>query len=303
MEKIKVVLSIDAGGTSTRYAFIDEKENILYLEKTGPGSPAVNRNAETDIFEKIKEIIYKENNQYEIICIAIGMSGFALVNVEEYKDKLWKEFNVPILLENDAYMALMSVLKDKYKNGTVVISGTGAIVLSINNGNTFYANGWGELLTERSSGYGLVKDYVCNMIRHYEQKGFYTPLEQQFLDYMGYQKVEEFKMLFYRHSKNEVAKYCTFFFEKVKEGNEEAKEWMVQNGVNLGIDVVSSLKRVEMNSKFVIGFRGGVFDNNPIIIDAILKTIKENGYDVTVEKGEDNPIYGGYYLAKREGLL
>ena len=100
-----VIISVDAGGTGTRYAIFDEHKNLI-KEYTGtPGSPAININAEEDIYEQIKKIKDEFNEEFNVKCLVLGMSGFALVNTERFTKNLKSVYDVPIILENDGIIA------------------------------------------------------------------------------------------------------------------------------------------------------------------------------------------------------
>lgn len=299
----EVIIAIDAGGTSTKYAVIDGWGEIVYSTVGGSGSPAVNLNAENDIFKGIEEIYQKVETDYLIKAIIIGMSGFALVDANNFFAKLKARFNTEISLNSDAHMALYSILQDKHENGLVVVSGTGAVIIAHNNGKFFMSNGSGELLTERGSAYTSVRDFVKRMIYNNEQLGYFSPLEQRFMKYMNYTKIEDFKMLFYRHHKDEVAKYSKFFIEEADNGDEEAIAWLFFNGELLGIDALSALQRVDMDKEFVMGFRGGFINHASYVIEGFMDVLTNNGYNPMIVEGDNNPIYGGYYLAKRKGFI
>ena len=298
-----IIISIDAGGTGTRYALIDEQKQLI-KEYTGtPGSPAININAEDDIYEMLLSIKEEVKNIYNVKCLVLGMSGFALVNVFDFKKRLTDLFNAPVILENDGVIALYSIIQDKYSSGVVVISGTGSAIFSSNNNKVFMSSGWGQLLTERGSAYASVKDFVCNMIHYREETGTLTPLGMKFLNYFGFKELEDFKMLFYRHTKDEVAKNCIFFQEEAKKGDIEAIEWLKYNGHVLAIDTINAVKRVDINGEFAIGFRGGFINHSEISKQTLISELKEAGLSPIIVDGDDDPVYGGYYLAKQKGYF
>lgn len=299
----KVIISVDAGGTSTRYAVIDDEKNLLKSYEGLPGSPAINANAENDIFYMLCHIYEDIKDSYEICGIVFGMSGFALVHVNEFTKRLVEKFHTNIFMHHDAYLALYSIMQDKYKSGVVVISGTGSAVFGLNGDKEFMASGWGQLLTERGSAYACVKDFVCKMIHDREEKGTFTNLQQKLLDHLHYEKLEDFKPLFYLHKKDEIAKYSLFFKEEALNGDKEAIDWLYYNGTLLGLDTISAAKRVGIEKDVVIGFRGGFVLNSSEVIKGCIDTVKEAGYNPIVLDGDLNPVFGGYYIAKEKGFF
>ncbi len=300
----KVILAIDAGGTSTRYNLYNKEKKVLYSLKMGSGSPAVNVNATKDIFNSISEIYNNViKDVYKLAGIVIGMSGFALVNEEKYKKELEDAFNTTIILENDAVLALNSVLGLDDDKGVVIISGTGAIVMATNGKDIYSCNGWGELLTERGSAYACVRDFVCDMVVSMEEKGELTPFQNKFLEYMGFSDIEEFKMLFYRHTKSEVAKYCMFFIEEANKGNKAAKAYLYKMGESFANDCINASKHVNLGKSFVLGFRGGFIKLSIDIRQGVIDTLKNKDYSVIINDLDSEPICGAYYQAKKKGLF
>ena len=301
----KVIICVDAGGTSTKIAVIDQNKEILIKNIIGPGSPAVNINACEDIYNALTKLYNEIKDSYLISAIILGMSGFALVDTTNYKKQLEDRFKTNIILISDVDLAYYSTIKDEYNFGCVVVSGTGAAVQAVNDNKSFMSNGWGQLLTERGSGYTCVRDYVCLMIHTLEEKGHLSPLGNKFLEYCGFKDILDFKPLFYRHSKDEVASYSKFFIEEAcRNHNKEAIKWLETNGTLIGKDIVSSCKRVKMPKDFPIGFRGGFINGiTPNYqIESAIKYVKGKGYNPILVLEED-PLIGGYYYAKKNNLF
>lgn len=299
----KVIISIDAGGTSTRYAIIDKDKNLIKTYEGLPGSPAINANAENDIFFMLCHIYEDIKNDYELCGMVFGMSGFALVHEKEFIARLIDKFHTNIFMDHDAYLALYSIMQDKYQNGVVVISGTGSAIFGKNSDLRFMSSGWGQLLTERGSAYASVKDFVCKLIHEKEETGDISSLGKKFMNYLHFEKLEDFKPLFYLHKKDEVAKNSIFFKVEADKGNQEAIDWLYYNGTLLGLDSASCAKRVNINKDIVIGFRGGFVQNSKYVINGCLDTLKEKGFNPIVIEGDLNPVYGGYYIAKERGFF
>ena len=113
----KVVMSIDAGGTKTKAALIDLDCNIVYEKIGGPGSPAVlqEKKAMENIMDLIDNVFQETEGKWEIIYIQMGISALSAVEDKSFYERfLSKKYNITVSLENDAYMALYSIIQDKY---------------------------------------------------------------------------------------------------------------------------------------------------------------------------------------------
>lgn len=127
----KVIMSIDAGGTKTKAALIDYDCNIVFERVGGPGSPAVlkEQKAMKNIMDLIDKVFLEAKDLYEITYIQMGISALSAVEDKSFYEKfLSSKYSVPVSIENDAYMALYSIIQDKYNEGIVVLAGTGSAI-------------------------------------------------------------------------------------------------------------------------------------------------------------------------------
>lgn len=298
------IIVVDAGGTKTKTALIDHNKEVVYTCLGGSGSPAVDPNALNTIHAGVKEVYDLYHDKYNIKGIIMGVSGIFIVeNRQEYADKMAGEFNTDVILESDALLALYSIVQDQYDEGLLVLAGTGTAIMGINKDKSFLASGWGQLLTERGSAYACVKDYVCQMINDYELNGEITPFGQKLMTHLGYDDLQEFKKLFYRHSKNEVAQSSQFFYKEAEKGDLEAQKWLYHNGELLAKDALAAIKHLKMNKRVALGFRGGFASNVHYVQEGVIDNLKKHGMDPVVVKGDKDPIFGGYYMAKKKGML
>lgn len=298
------IIAIDAGGTKTKCALIDYKKDIVYSMVGGSGSPAVDPKALDTIYNCIKEVYDLYNDKYNIKAIVMGVSGiFTVENRQAYIDKVASDFNTIAILETDALLALYSIVQDKYDEGLLVLAGTGTAIMGINKDKSFLASGWGQLLTERGSAYACVKDYVCQMINDYELNGVISPFGKKLMKNLGYDDLQEFKKLFYRNTKDQVAQSSKFFYEEAEKGDLEAQQWLYYNGELLAKDSLAAIKHLKMNKNVAIGFRGGFASNVHYVQEGVIDTLEKKGINPIIVRGDKDPIYGAYYMAKRKGIL
>lgn len=136
---MKQYLAIDAGGTFTKYALIDE--NGVILEKDKVPSPAYEDHTKEDYYRVLDGIV--ENFRDRISGIAVSMPGM-LDSVRGYAvtagflnyladtpvaDELSMRYGIPVTIENDGKCAALAELwSGSLKgcvNGAVVVLGTG----------------------------------------------------------------------------------------------------------------------------------------------------------------------------------
>ncbi len=183
------VIGIDGGGTKTACVVMDQKQKILGQARTGSSNrnSVGNEVAQANLFKAIEEALHAGGVQlHEIGTLCLGMAGVdrpqerTLVN--SWIERLLP--NVPILLYNDALIALASGTGGDLC-GLAVISGTGMIVYGINrNGQIQRAGGWGPLFGDKGSGYAIGAAALAAVANATDGLGAPTALDGALRDYL-----------------------------------------------------------------------------------------------------------------------
>lgn len=300
----KAIISVDSGGTKTKVSLINANKEIIESVYEGSGSPAVIGIAALENIYRGIEKIYTFASGYQIDYIVIGMSGLmSLPNISEYKQRLESHFKANVLLTNDAELALYSVIKDKYQEGILVLSGTGSAIIGYNQ-EPHLVGGWGHLLTEVGSAFSVVRTLVVNAIKLYEEKRIVSELTKDFINHLQLKRIEEFRIFMYKNSKREIASHASFINEAANSGNSEAIALLKAEARKIAIDVRNAKRIANLSANAVIGFRGGFISNSEIFKQELMLSLQEMGLAFIFENYEEvDPIFGGYYYAKREGWL
>lgn len=300
----KVIIAVDAGGTKTEVALINESKEITYTITVGSGSPAVvgNKALET-IKEGIKSVYETIKPPYKLRAIGMGISGLGVIgNTDEFRLEIEKIYNVPTIVENDATIALYSVITDLHDKGILVLSGTGSAIVAINGNEQVLVGGYGHMLTEAGSAYATVRDLINQSIKRFEFDQSVSPLTQKFFDLIKISSVHDFRSFVYSRTKNEIASYAKFIVEEANKGDLEAIELLKKAGRDLAYDVTQAHKALNINEEIVIGFQGGFINNSKISQDELLKSLKESNIIFNYVQGDVDPIYGVFYKMKSEIL-
>ncbi len=297
----KVIIGVDAGGTKTKICVIKDNLEIVYTHMEECGSPAVlGSKALENIYIGIKKVVNEIKNKFELTAIAMGISGLGVIkNKKEFEEKYSLEFNVPVIMENDAVLALYSIVTDEHEEGVLVLSGTGSAILGIKENSTRLIGGWGHLLTEAGSSYSVVRDLINSIIKDYENNNHISPLGKAFMDELNIQNIEGFKTFVYQNTKKEVASLSKFVSRMANENNQEAIALLEKAGSDLAIDVRNAFKALNLSQNAVIGFRGGFISNLELVQNKLISTLYEFGLNPKVVMGYEDPIYGAYFMVKR----
>lgn len=300
----KYIISVDAGGSSTKIAVIDENKKILKTFTSGCGSPAV-LNDEKKAFANIDDGINQAIQEFSYpASIAMGVSGVEVVRDKEHYINFFQDkYHTKVLIENDAVIAVYSIVTDLYSEGILVLSGTGSAVMGIKDTKTRLIGGWGQLLTEVGSAYTTVRDFFISLILNYEAGNEMIPLGKKFMQKVGIKRVEDLKFLVYQRTKKDVAGYASFITEEAHNGDLDAIMLLKKGANDLARDVKNAIKALNLTSNAVLGFRGGFIKHAPILQEELIYRLHQDEINLKVVQGDENPVYGGYYLAKRKGYL
>lgn len=301
----KVIITVDAGGSKTQVALINEFKEIVYSITLGSGSPAVVGEDALKTIEKGIKLVYKKiKSPYKLSGIGMGISGLSVItNVDKISLEFERKYNVPIVIENDASIALYSVIGDSYDKGILVLSGTGSAVFGVNKNETILVGGYGHLLTEVGSAYMVVRDFINQSIKRFESEQINSPLTQKFFDLIDITSVHGFRSFVYNNTKREIASYAKFIVEEANNKDVEAITLLKKAGRDLATDVINAYKALNLKDEVVVGFRGGFINNAKIVQDELLSSLKEDGLKFKYVIGDLDPIYGVYYKMKKLKLI
>lgn len=313
MNKIPAFICIDAGGTTSKINIYDLDGNILEKSVVGVGSPAITKDLEFKTLDvEIERLINKNQHIYEIKNITMGISGLGVVPVvQAVVDIFENKYHIPTIIVNDAAIALYSVVakspfdivEKKCPDGILVLGGTGSAICGIKDGIMHLVGGWGHFIGERGSAYAMVHQASLRMIKRYETKENLLLLDETLLKAMGIATPPQLKSVFYLKNKAEIASFASIISEFAEEGNNEALEILKEEAKAIAKGVITLVKGEKIANNVLLGFKGGVFNKNPLLIEMTKKCLLEQGYIYNYMVDNNDPIIGAYYLAKATYLL
>lgn len=305
MEKQKIYICVDAGGTSSKAAIFSEEGQILERGFGKSGSPAVSFNEwYLHIDDAIVQVInnFSEKNDFNnfiIEKIALGVSGIsALSSIKEQIEYFQNKYNTKCSITSDTITALYSVISNKDENGIVVISGTGIGILGKNKEETLLVGGWGHLIREYGSAYSIVHDFVVDIIDKYEAMIELDELELAFLKRYNIEKIRDFNHMFYQNSKDEIASYSVFFKEYAMLKNEHAIELLKKEGMRLAIQVENLMKHLKLENGTKIGLKGGFIERDgELIVSGFKEYMLSKNIALNYVKNNNEQLDGVYRYA------
>ena len=197
------VLGIDGGGTKTVCVVMDEDSYVVSRGESGAANyhSVGEKKAFSSIEEAIKQAIMPLG-KIEIRAIGFGLAGVSRPRdfqvVQGWIDKLSKSDSLNLLwgkcsnyiVHHDAYTALVGGIGKA--EGIVVNAGTGTIIFGCNHqGKTKRVGGWGYLLGDRASGYGIALKGMQAALKAHDGLGDSTSLLQDFPSHLGLESIQD----------------------------------------------------------------------------------------------------------------
>lgn len=316
MEK-KYVITVDLGGTKILSCLISTDYNILNRVKKVTDIKKGNDYLITVIAEAIEQLLTDNNiDSKEVIAISMGVPGTVnpisgiLRNAPNlgikdfnFQEALQKNFEIPVLLENDVNMWGLGILdyefKNKAKNMLVVCPGTGiggALIFDgkLYRGSTFFAGEIGHMLVDENGKFSLsskAKTFENQASRTAIVKGIKKDLkkgkESNIIEFSKGEKIKSSALGQSIHSGDKLV------IKHVKRACKITGTLLGSLTTLLNVDtIVLGGGVIEAMGDFMLPEIKKAFEK------AVLPEPGSNVKIVNTTLGDDAPIYGGVALAK-----
>ncbi len=294
-------LGIDGGGTKTKVIVINELEEIVFENVSGPSSVDTVSREETlkaflDSLKGLnKEITFKA-------CFA-GLGGIVFNHDKETVISLMKELpqvNSDTILkaENDMHNALYSGLL--FDEGIALIAGTGMVAFGKDlDGKEAKCGGWGYKEGDLGSAYSMGKRALRYMIRAYDGRYEIDDFAKEIALKVGLKRPEDIiKIMNELHlNRTAVADLSRIVNKYANAGNEYASIIADKMTDELVLAVSGVLKQLNLKEKrlVVVGSLGNL---DGLFKTLLHKKLKELDPNITILKPEIDPALAAALMAK-----
>lgn len=165
-------LGIDGGGTKTKVIIINEHEEIMFENTSGPSSiDTVDiEQTSTSLYEAISPF-FLENKDMYIDAVFAGIGGIVFEKDFEQVESLIRQLpfinkNARVRARNDMENALYS--GDCFNEGITIICGTGVVAFGKDATKSHKSSGWGYKEGDLGSGYHLGVEAIRYTIRAFD---------------------------------------------------------------------------------------------------------------------------------------
>lgn len=294
----KYIIGIDGGGTKTLGVLYDFKGNEL--KRTISGFTNFNIDlikAKANMLEVLDELT-KDIKLADELFIQMGISGYSKIKDKNaYEDEIAKRYHATASLESDVLIALYDVKKDQEVNVIMVIGGTGSVLMYSDQYRLEQVGGFGHLLGDEGSAYHLSISALKMIISSYEDTNKYDDFSTQIMDYLNIHDQFDVRDYVYNHDKTTIASLAKFISLLALDGNEKAKELILDEANHLARQTVKAYLKLQEKDKVIIALRGGFLTNAPFVKQKLIKELEMSIKDFEINESKESPVKGAYYLS------
>ena len=184
----------------------------------------------------------------------------------------------------------------------VVIAGTGSVAFGRSEaGEEARAGGWGPILGDEGSAYGISRAGFSAVLRAYDGRGPST----QMLDILthDYQlaasEIPRFVYATTTHA-DDIARYSKLVIAAAEAGDEVASTILKDAGRELGACVVAVAQRLKIAEReFPVAYVGGAFNAGELLLTPMQQTISARAPRAKVGPPHRTPVEGAAMMAIR----
>ncbi|WP_179134006.1 N-acetylglucosamine kinase [Halobacillus massiliensis] len=285
-----MIIGIDAGGTSTKGALINEQGKAVFTCRSGFGNPLIDYKK---ALENIKETVQicMDSASEKIEHIIIGMAGFNTVKSEVNLAKNWE---ATVTLMTDAELALEAAVPSG--SGILTIAGTGSVHIGKTREDIYISGGWGHLLGDEGGGYSIGRHAIRYTLNDLESAGPLSQLSQHILTRIQKKDINDVKNWFYKQSKTEVASLAEEVLQLAAK-DFAATSILDQEAEQLALQVDRFYKKMALDSNAKLVVSGSVLLNNEVYFERFKQYIKNSFFKI--EKMNVPAYMGAYSYYKR----
>jgi N-acetylglucosamine kinase-like BadF-type ATPase len=239
------LLGIDAGGTGVSCIAFSLSGDELGVWRAGPGNPTANglNLAVTNICLAIDAA--QADLGPGCLGMLAGVAGAAAGGLREQLDlELAIRYRFPVEVIGDAEMVLEARLTNR--DGVIVIAGTGSIAWGRKGSEIARYGGWGHLIGDEGSGYGIAINALKAMFRDEDEGKPRQALSQALLYALQAADLREVIELIYSHDKATVAALLPVIAAQADEGERRAQDLLANAGEDLAVMALTCSKRLDL---------------------------------------------------------
>ena len=261
MNRPGFVCGVDGGGTKTTAICCGPDGKEISRRVFGPFNlNSIGMQAFESILNELVSFL-DETGNCRALCI--GAAGITNSRVAECAKAVLGKTGIPYKLMGDYEIAHTGALDGK--EGIILIAGTGSVCYGKNRaGSTAMAGGWGHLIGDAGSGYGIGRDALSAVARMYDGYGESTILKDLLARELKLDTAEKIVSYVYSNDKSAVAALSLIVDKAYIKGDAVATQIIRSNAEALVQLVKAVASRLDFNFCNV-ALLGGLLENETVL--------------------------------------
>lgn len=272
MNRPDFVCGLDGGGTKTSAICCTLQGKEISRRVFGPFN--LNSIGIQAFEEVLNDLITFLNETGNCRALCIGAAGITNSHISECVKGVLDKTGIPYCLMGDFEIAHTGALDGK--EGIILIAGTGSVCYGKNrDGRAAMAGGWGHLIGDAGSGYGIGRDALSAVARLYDGYGEPTVLKDMLAGEYGLDTPEKIVSYVYSYDKSAIAALSRLVDKAFSKGDSVATQIIRSNAESLAQIVKAVASRLGFSSCDV-ALLGGLMENKTPLKEELKRLMAED---------------------------
>lgn len=296
--KRRITAGIDGGGTKSRLAIADDCSIIFRAESGSTNLRSAGAEAVEDHIASLFADAHKSGFPLSLIdSICIGSAGLEDSTEKAFFHKMIRDlgYGGALLLVNDGIAASYGILG--LDGGTLLISGTGALCVSLKCDGTYSrAGGWGHIIGDEGSGYWIGREGISRAIKYKEGRGEPTSLYDKMLAFFSVSHARElFPMIYGKFDKARIASFAEVVFDEMRSEDAVSEKIIEEAALELASICISSRANDVFPDR--IAFWGGILEHEKVFRRKVFSLIEDKLGSLEIVENHADAAVGAAGLA------
>jgi len=271
MKTPEFVCGIDGGGTRTTVVCRTDDGQLVGRREFGPLN--LNSIGEAAFRKNLEEIIRYMSSLGTCRALCLGASGITNPDVRRIAESVLSHSTFPYKIVGDHETAHTGALGGK--EGIILISGTGSVCYGrTTGGKSTFTGGWGHLIGDSGSGYGLGRDALIAVSKVFDGYGQETILKDMLAEDLGLDSEQKIVSYVYSNDKSAVAALSPLVDMACRLGDDVAMDIVKTNAGSLVDIVTAAASRLGLGSCSV-ALLGGLLAHETCLKQEFICILKE----------------------------
>ncbi len=297
----RIVVGVDAGGTSTLAAFAQDGRLVRTHEGIAANASSCGVEAASNT---IAQTITEALDGAIPAAIFVGAAGAAREEIaQSIKEALESRFpGARVAVRDDASIALRAVVPSG--DGLVLIAGTGSFAYAEHAGIAYRAGGYGYLIGDEGSGFAIGSSAVRLLLRAYDERAPRDAFVEELAARLDVRSAMDVVARVYGNPRavTLIASLAQVVLEAANAGDRTANKIVQTAALELSEMTKSLAKRAGLaQTNAPIVFAGGLLRTNSLLTYLLETRLKNELPSMPIHKEDIEPYIGA--IAEAEKLL